>query len=63
MTYAVNVNYGPEYDAPRFEYSEVILVEWCNENWLRFVFEEFVISLSELRCEVEVNMLEIFLCH
>ena len=40
MTYAVNVNYGPEYNDPRLEYSEVILVEWRNENWLRLIFED-----------------------
>lgn len=40
MTYTVNVNYGPEYNDPRLEYSEVILVEWRNENWLRLVFKD-----------------------
>ena len=40
MTYVVTVNYGPEDDAPTLEYSEVILVEWRNENWLRLIFKD-----------------------
>lgn len=40
MTYIVNVNYGPELDAPALEYSEVKLVEWRNENWLRIIFQD-----------------------
>ena len=40
MTYVVTVNYGPEDDAPIIEYSEVILVEWRNENWLRLIFKD-----------------------
>jgi hypothetical protein len=40
MTYVVTVNYGPEDDAPILEYSEVILVEWRNENWLRLIFKD-----------------------
>ena len=40
MTYVVTVNYGPEDDALILEYSEVILVEWRNENWLRLIFKD-----------------------
>lgn len=40
MAYVVTVNYGPEDDAPILEYSEVILVEWRNENWLRLIFKD-----------------------
>lgn len=39
MAHVVTVYYGPENDAPIIEYSEVILVEWRNENWLRLVFK------------------------
>ena len=40
MAYVVTVNYGPEYDTPILEYSEVVLIEWRNENWLRLVFKD-----------------------
>lgn len=40
MAHVVTVNYGPKYNAPILKYSEVILVEWCNENWLRLVFKD-----------------------
>ena len=40
MAHVVTVYYGPENDAPIIEYSEVILVEWRNENWLRLVFKD-----------------------
>ena len=39
MAHVVTVYYGPEDYAPILEYSEVILIEWRNENWLRLVFK------------------------
>lgn len=40
MAYVVTINYGLEHNTPMLKYSEVILVEWRNENWLRLVFKD-----------------------